>query len=203
MSIGSPPSPVISGPEVPFVPRLFTVEEYHRLGELGVLTEDDRVELLEGVITPKMVHNPPHDATITIVEEVLRAALPSGWFIRLQCSLTTPDSEPEPDLAIVRGHARDFARRHPFAADVSLVVEVADSSLTRDRRKARIYALAGVPVYWIVNLGDEQIEAFWQPSGDASNPVYLQNAVYRRGDRVLMSIPGSTQSHSSVDELLL
>jgi Uma2 family endonuclease len=201
VSIGPSISPTVSQ-WTTFVPRLFTVDEYHRLGEVGVLTEDDRVELLEGVITPKMMHNPRHDATLTLVEETLRKYLPSGWFIRLQSSMTTADSEPEPDVAIVKGAARDYLRRHPVAADVGLIAEVADSSLLRDRNKARIYARTGVPTYWIVNLVDAQIEAYSQPSGPCDQPCYRQSAVYRQGERIAMSLVGAEPCEIIVDELL-
>lgn len=186
----------------PFVPRLFTVEEYHRLGEVRVLTEDDRVELLEGVITPKMVHNPAHDGTLQIVEEALRSRLPSGWIIRNQSSLTTSDSEPEPDLVVAHGGPRDYLRHHPHAEDTCLVVEVADSSLQRDRVKTRLYARAGVPVYWIVNLVDLQIEVHWQPTGPSAHPTYAQKAIYRGGDRVPFSIPGAAEHQLPVVDLL-
>jgi Uma2 family endonuclease len=195
-------SSIFSSDAVPFVPRRFTVEEYHRMAELGVLTEDDRVELLEGVITPKMVHNPPHDGTIMQLLELLRPMLPDGWTTRVQSAATTSDSEPEPDLAIVRGTARDYMRRHPGPADIGLVVEVADSSLVRDRKKARLYARAGVPVYWIINLVDEQIEAFSQPTGPSATPEYRQAEVRRRGGEIAVVIDGATLGVVRVDDVL-
>lgn len=156
----------------------------------------------KGVITPKMTDNPLHDAALTLVEEVFWPLLPKGRFMRLQCSMTTIDSEPEPDVCIVRGSARDYARRHPTAADIEFVVEISESSLRRDRQKARLYARASVPVYWIVNLIDAQIEVHWQPRGPANQPVYQQKAVYRRGDRVPFTLPDMTTQELFVDELL-
>jgi Uma2 family endonuclease len=201
VAVGSSTSSSFPEP-APFAVRRFSVEEYRRLGDAGVLTDEDRVELLEGVITPKMIHNPPHDAAIMLIEEALRPLLPSGWMIRIQSSITTSDSEPEPDLAVVRGTARDYSRRHPAAADVGLVVEVADTSLLRDRNKTRLYARAGVPTYWIVNLADSQIEVHWQPSGPCDSPEFQQTAVYRRGDHVTLTLSVASASKILVDELL-
>lgn len=201
MSVGSFSSSAMPEP-APFVPRLFTVDEYRHLGELGVLTEDDDVELLEGVISPKMMHNPPHDAVIMQLDEMLRPSLATGWTLRIQSSIATADSEPEPDLVIVRGRARDYTRRHPIGKDIALVIEVADSSLLRDRNKVRIYARAGVPTYWIVNLNDEQIETFSQLTGPSDLPAYRHSQDYRRGDRAPLELPDSTQLDLLVDDVL-
>ena len=161
----------------------FSVQEYHRLGELGVLAGDDRVELLQGWITPKMIHNPRHDATIAIIAEALQQYLPPGWCIRIQSAITTADSEPEPDLAVVRGHVRSYVEGHPQPKDIGLLVEVADASLERDRGlKACLYANAGIPIYWIVNLVDLQIEVHGDPSGAVPSPSYPKRRVYAPGD---------------------
>ena len=102
----SPPLPAI----VPPLPvRRFTVEEYHQMIQAGVLGEDDDVELLEGWIVPKMARNPAHDAVVSMVMvDVLTPRLPKGWFCRGQSAITTADSEPEPDVAVVRGSTRDY-----------------------------------------------------------------------------------------------
>jgi Uma2 family endonuclease len=126
----------------------FTVDEYHRMIQAGILTEEDPVELLEGWIVPKMPRNPPHDGTIEMAEEAIRRRLPPGWRIRIQSAITTDDSEPEPDLAIVCGGVRTYVTRHPGAADIAVVIEVADAMLARDRReKNRLYARAGISCY--------------------------------------------------------
>jgi Uma2 family endonuclease len=133
--------------------RRFSVTEYHRLIELGVLNEDDNLELLEGYLVHKMSRNPPHDAAIQKGTRKWIRVLPPGWDLRVQSAITLPESEPEPDFAIVRGDANAYLTRHPIAADVGLVVEVSDSTLPGDRDdKGRIYARAGIPCYWIVNV---------------------------------------------------
>ncbi len=161
MAIGAPPWNPLQPP--PFPVRRFTVDEYHRMIQVGLLTEDDRVELLEGWIVPKMPRNPPHDATVEIADETLRPHLPPGWSLRVQSAITLPDSEPEPDVAVVRGGARDYLSRHPGPADVGLLIEVSESSLNRDRdEKGRLFAQAGIPHYWIIN---------WLISGSRSTPI--------------------------------
>lgn len=148
----------------PLTVRRFTVEEYERLGETGVLTEDDSVELLEGLIVKKMTKNPLHDSTIDLLTRAIARLLPSGFFLRIQNVLRTDDSEPEPDVVIAVGDPLDFRRRHPTAKDVALVVEAAESSLEQDWRKCRIYARAGVAQYWIVDLNASCLEVFTEPN---------------------------------------
>src|SRR6266540_3167751 len=115
--------PVEFGIPPPIPIRRFTVEEYQRLGEVGVLTGDDRVELLEGWIVGKMIHNPRHDATVDRANETITGRLPPGWRVRVQCSVTTGDSEPEPDLSVVRGPAERYVARHPQADKAAHLIE--------------------------------------------------------------------------------
>jgi Uma2 family endonuclease len=139
-------------PAVPSEPTRMTVERYFGLVEAGVLSEDDRVELLEGVIVAMTPSNPPHAAAVCLAAEALRDAVGGRAAVRTQCTLVlAPWSAPEPDVAVVAGSHHDYATAHPRTA--LLVVEVADSSLHQDRlSKAAIYAAAGIPEYWIVNL---------------------------------------------------
>ena len=165
--------------------RRFSVAEYHRLIELGVLTEDDNLELLEGYLVHKMTRNPPHDAAIQKGTKRWLRLLPAGWDLRVQSAITLAESEPEPDFAIVRGDETAYLTRHPTATDLGLVIEVSDSTLPGDRDdKGRIYARAGIACYWIVNLVDRQVEAYTSPSGPVPDPRYGQRADYRPGDSV-------------------
>jgi Uma2 family endonuclease len=136
--------------------------EYERLVDLGVFV-GERLELLDGVLVVREPQGSPHAAIVMQVGQVLAAAFGAGWHPRLQAPLALGDhSEPEPDIAVVAGAARDYVAAHPSTA--ALVVEVADSSLRLDRRfKASIYARAGLPEYWIVNLVDRTLEVHREP----------------------------------------
>lgn len=192
-TFGMPPGPV----------RRFTVDEYHQMIQNGILTEDDPVELLEGWIIQKMPRNPPHDGTLAVTNKRLGHRLPTGWHARVQMAVTLPGSEPEPDLAVVRGQEEDYFARHPGPVDVTLVVEVADSSLLRDRtEKERIYARAGIAVYWIVNLVDSRVEVYTDPTGPDLNPRYRQRQDYDRTSDVPLVIAGVPVAQVQVRELL-
>ena len=182
--------------------RLFSVAEYHQLCELGILTEDDNLELLEGYLVHKMPRNPPHAGTLQRLLRHLLSMMPDGWEVRCQSAVTLIDSEPEPDLAVVRTDAGDYMQRHPAPEDIALVVEVADSTLAGDRAdKCRIYARAGVPIYWIVNLVDGQIEVYSSPVGGPT-PGYRDRADRRIGDEVEVMLAGQRVGSVAVSAVL-
>ena len=167
-----------------------TVESYFALAEKGVLTPDDRVELLEGVIVAMSPHTPRHAWAITQVAEALRRAIDDRAVLRVQLPLVTgPDSAPEPDVFVAPGRREDYRNRHPTSA--LLVVEVSDSSLQQDRlTKAAIYAAGAVTEYWIVNLKEEHLEIFRNP--DPGSSRYRSTSIARRGERVeLIPFPGT------------
>jgi Uma2 family endonuclease len=186
----------------PFPVRRFSVREYRRLGEIGVLTEDDRVELLEGWIVPKMNLNPPHSVTVQLVDDAIRKVLPARWCIRLQDAVSTKDSEPEPDIAVVRGVIRDYAERHPGPEDIGLLVEIADTSLARDRYKCQVYGAAGIRVYWIVSLPDRRIEVYTKPTGLDPNPGYRKRDDFGPDDDVPLFLDEDEIARISAAELL-
>jgi Uma2 family endonuclease len=155
--------------------------EYDRLVELGVFV-GERLELLDGLLVVREPQDSPHAATVMLVGQVLAAAFGAGWHPRLQAPIALGEhSEPEPDVAIVIGTPRDYVAAHPSTA--ALVVEVADSSLRLDRRfKAVIYARAGLPDYWIVNLVDRTVEVYREPRlspGAADDWTYRSVEVLR------------------------
>lgn len=188
-------------PEIPV--RRFSVDEYWRMLRSGILNATDDVELLEGWVTPMSPHNPPHDGTVTIIQQALEPLLPSGTFIRIQSAVTTEDSAPEPDLAVVKGPPRKYLKRHPAPADVLLVVEVSDSTLEIDRRtKCRVYSRAGIPAYWIVNLTDSLVESFSKPRSTGASPAYREKKVYGVEDAVPVILDGKSLGTISVADLL-
>src|SRR5215468_2290997 len=149
-------------------PYLWTREKYYKMGEIG-LFEDKRVELIEGEVIEMSPIYSPHATSVTLAGDVLRAIFGKGWVVREEKPLSLgDDSDPEPDIALVEGKARDFKDAHPTTA--ALVIEVADSSLSYDRsRKASLYAKAGIPDYWILNLQDRQIEVHRRPISDGAS----------------------------------
>ena len=184
------------------IPR-WSVARYQRMIETGILTPEDRVELLENYVVLMMPRNPPHDSTIQRMLRPLLRPLPDGWDLRIQLTVVLPDSQPEPDFAIVRGSAEDYEASHPIPADVALLVEVADSSLLRDQRdKARIYARADIATYWIVNLQDRRIEVYTQPSGPTAAPAYGSVQNYLPGDAVPLALSGSPVASIPAADLL-
>ena len=158
----------------------FTIAQYHQMIDCGVLAEDAPIELLSGCLIQKMTKNPPHRLTTRLVREALEAIVPEGWYVEAQEPITLSDSEPEPDLAIIQGNPRDYPDRHPNATEVALIIEVADSTLERDRTiKRTIYAAAGIPEYWIINIRDRQIEIHRSPL--QSNQTYQQQLICTQG----------------------
>jgi Uma2 family endonuclease len=121
----------------------------------------------------------------------------------VQSAVTTLESEPEPDVVVVRGGARDFVKRHPGPEQIGLVVEVADTSLTHDRTvKGRIYARAGIANYWIVNLIDRRIEVYSDPAPRARKPVYRARRDFGPGEAIPLSLGGRVIARVDVDALL-
>ncbi|HEY7059846.1 MAG TPA: Uma2 family endonuclease [Chloroflexota bacterium] len=184
-------------------PRRWTREEYERLGQLGVLRPDERVELIEGEIIAMPPQLGPHATGVCLALDVLRAIFGTGFTVRIQMPLALGQySEPEPDVAVVAGSPREFVKDHPTSA--LLVVEVSDSTLRFDREvKSSHYAAAGIPHYWLVNLVDRQLEMHREPGS-------LPDARYGFGYRTrTIALPGETvdapapaAARLAVDDLL-
>ena len=182
--------------------KRFTVDEYHKMIQAGVFDEDARFELLEGWIVSKVTKNPLHDMTVDLVHDLLRDRV-SGWRVRSQSAITTSDSEPEPDVAVAQGPATRYKINHPGPTDLALVVEVSDSSLGRDRNeKLIVYARAAIPVYWIVNLPDQVVEVYTDPSGPAARPTYRKTDTFHPKDAIPLIVAGQTLAPIPVRDIL-
>jgi Uma2 family endonuclease len=143
-------------------PLRWTTVEYHRLGETGWL-QNRRVELIDGEIIEMSPIGIEHIKGVTLASDAVRAAFGHGYFVSVQNPLDVGDaSEPQPDVAVLHGDVRGL---DALPSNPVLVIEVADSSLTYDRtHKGALYARAGVPDYWIVNLVDRVLEAYRDPA---------------------------------------
>jgi Uma2 family endonuclease len=160
-----------SGPK----PYRFTIEAYRKLGATG-LFHDMKTMLIDGEVLTMTLPNPPHDTVLNLTYEFLRAAFPSGYHVRNQQGFDIgAHNDPGPDLAVVIGSIRDYALRTPTTA--VLVVEVADTSLFLDTTtKAELYATAGVPEYWVIDVENRKLLVFRDP---VALPAGLGATAYR------------------------
>jgi Uma2 family endonuclease len=146
--------------------RLFTVSDYYKMAEAGILSPDDRVELIRGEILKMSPIKSPHAGIINKLVKMLIRQLDDRATITSQNPLhINKFSEPKPDIIVARFREDEYIERHPRPEEVFLLIEVADSSLSFDRKvKTPLYAQSGIPEYWIVNLNDRQIEVFKSPA---------------------------------------
>jgi hypothetical protein len=152
----------------------FTVDEYHRMGEAGIFSEDDRVELLAGEIVEMSPIGPLHAGTVDRLNALFSSRLGGEVIVRVQnpLLLRTEDSEPQPDVVLLRPRPDFYARSHPETQDVYLVIEVADTSVVADREvKLPIYARAGVPEVWLLDVATQRLEVYRHPIPDGYQDV--------------------------------
>ena len=155
--------------------KRFTVEEYHRLAELGFFHEDDRVELIRGEIIQMAAKGTPHTTCCRNLLEELAALVIGRAKLQCQDPITLPSkSEPEPDFAILRKRADNYLSAHPTPEDILLVIEIADSTLKYDQEtKLPLYAEAGISDYWIFNLVNNYLEAYCEPYQDSKKILVI------------------------------
>lgn len=177
--------------------RLFTVDEYHRMGEAGILHEDDRVELIEGEIVEMAPIGNRHFHSVMMFTHRLVGAVGERALVSVQNPVRlSPRTEPQPDVVLLRLR-RDYRERGALAEDVLLLVEVADTTLGYDRGvKLPLYARAGVPEVWIVDIAGEAIEVYRGPAGAA----YRETWRVGRGER--LSPAAFPEAAIAVDEFL-
>jgi len=176
--------------------RRFTRAEYERLIDLGVFQPGEDIELIGGELMVAEPQGAPHYTAIRKTAKALETAFGPGWEVRTEGPIGLDDeSEPEPDVAVVPGAPDDYARAHPSRP--ALTVEVAESSLALDRqRKGSLYARAGLPDYWVLNLVDRVLEVYREPAPDSAAPFgwrYGRSEVFEASARVTpLAAPGSS-----------
>lgn len=189
----------------------FTVEQYHRLIDAGILPEDSSYELLDGIVLRRgdwasdedsMGHKPAHALVVTLLSMLIARVNDSRRHLRIQLPIILNDlNAPEPDGSIVRGSPRDYAQRLPRGEDVFCVIEAAETSLERDQGdKAVVYASAGIPQYLLINLQRGIIENYSQP--DRSTGQYLTRAICTKGQSVLINLGDGQTLTVDVNDLL-
>jgi Uma2 family endonuclease len=165
-----------AGPNwIPWPLYRMTLQQYESLIASGFFAKGDDVHLINGYVMTRMAESPLHGAILETVRIAIGAILLAAWHTRSEKGVRIPSqtSIPRPDLAVVRGVPRDYLTHYPDATDVALVAEVSVSSLDKDRALADIYGKAGIPVYWIIDADDGQVEVYSNPgpSGYRSHEV--------------------------------
>ena len=200
---------VRSGTAPSLVP--ITVDQLHQMIHAGILQDGDPIELIDGMLVRKdrsargenlMTHNPRHALLIKRLQRLLLIPCDSaGWHVQIQLPVTLNNiNAPEPDLAVERGTEEDYADRHPGPADLPLVIEVADSSLSTDRStKQRLYATAGVAQYWLINLPESQVEVHKEP--DSATGKYADQTILKQGQTVSWNLSPAQRLDISVADL--
>jgi Uma2 family endonuclease len=178
------------------------------MAEVGILTPRDRVVLLDGFLVLKTEKSPRHVTATGKTVKAIETFVPEGWMVikedpvSFQGGPAGADSEPEPDVAVVRGTIANYAARHPGPGDIALVVEVAESSLAEDRAGLARYAWANIPSAWIVNLNERVIEVYTDPTGPTAQPGYRWREVVKPGGEIPLVLDGQPVARVAVADLL-
>ena len=175
---------------------LLTVADYERMITEGRLTENDRVELIEGRIVPMSPKGTHHAACVTRLNRILSQQAGAQFIVRIQDPIRLKTSEPEPDVVLAQWQDDVYESGHPKPGDILLLIEVSDSTLADDRNvKCILYAQAGIPEYWIVNLPGQAVEIYIAPQ----DGVYQQLDVRRPGETLTATtLPGLTLQVSDI-----
>jgi hypothetical protein len=180
----------------------FSGAQYDQLLEAGILTPDDKVELLGGLLVRKMGKYPPHVAVTKRLFALLGRLLPEGWHVAKEDPVNLGQSVPEPDLAALRGTIEDYVSRTPAAEDVPWIAEVSDTTYASDRAKIRLYAQAGIPSCWIINIPARRIEVYSDPTGPDPSPDYRTRRDFTGDAAVSLVIAGRELGPFPAQDLL-
>ena len=182
-------------------PRRFTLAEYHRMAEVGIIKSSDRVELLDGVVYTMSPIGPGHASVVDRLNRIFnRIFMDDTWLVRVQNPVLLGDhSEPEPDLVVARFRADYYAKGHPGPADILLVLEVSDTTLEQDLKiKQPLYAASGIGEFWVVDLAGHCVYQCSQPSGNEYRDVKILKA----GDTAQLTLPDGKALELPVDQIL-
>lgn len=166
--------------------RLFTVHDYHRMVDAGILSEDDRVELIHGEVLRMSPIGPRHSAAVLRANQALQRLVADRAIVGVQGSVRLDEyDEPQPDIYLLRSKEDFYASGHAGPADIFLIVEIADSSLAYDKGlKMRLYAETGVPEYWVADIQNDGVLAY----SEARQNTYSVIRQFRRGDRIIPTL---------------
>jgi Uma2 family endonuclease len=186
------------------IPYRLTVRQFEKMINTGILGDEDRVELLAGLLIKKMTINDPHDFAVDQLGDTLGRILPDDWIARQEKSVVLGRYwRPQPDIAVARGPRTRYRSRAPRARDLGLLVEVSESSYAKDRGPKWVkYAGCGVLVYWIVNITERRVGVYTSPSGRGKSAVYRDVATYGHDEEVPVIVEGRELGRIKVSDLM-
>ncbi|MGO9469843.1 MAG: Uma2 family endonuclease [Isosphaeraceae bacterium] len=186
------------------MPYRLTVRQFEQMIDAGIFRDKDNVELLGGILVDKMTKNDPHDFGVDFLGRTLGKIVEPDWIVRQEKSIVLGRfSRPQPDLAIVKGPDGRYRLRAPRPADIAFLIEVADSSYLKDRGvNSGRYAAARIPVYWIVNIPQFQIEIYSRPTGKGVSAAYRHVTVHGRDDQVPVVLDGKELGRIPVHDVV-
>jgi len=166
--------------------RRFSIEEYYRLAEVGILGPEDKVELIYGEIVKMSPIGPRHASILICLNRLLHDLLKDKYLVSPQNPVRVSSySEPEPDLAVLKPRVDNYKSRHPSPGDVALLIEISDTTFEYDSKvKLPLYAEVGIEEYWIIDLQEDRILVHTEPLGS----IYQKQSIYTRGDSVINSL---------------
>jgi Uma2 family endonuclease len=171
--------------------------------DTGILMDDDPVELLQGYLITRERKTPHHSFAVNMTHNALANVISPNWHVNSYGPVTMKDSEPEPDVTVIKGDIWDYSQRHPRQSEVGMLVEVSETSLGIDRViKKRMYAAAGIPVYWIINLLEKQVEVYTHPNRRTVASDYSKRHDFRTGDIVPVVLENRKVGRIVVSDIL-
>jgi Uma2 family endonuclease len=181
-----------------------TVDQYVKMIIAGIFPPEAHVELLGGILVEQTIKYAPHNFTVMQLGILVGRSLPDAWMLREEKSLVLGRSwRPEPDVAVIRGPNQLYRAVDPKASDVGMLVEVSESTYAYDRGvKWRAYAAARIPIYWIVNLPERQIEVYCDPVGRGKSASYRKSATFGPEDEIPVVIDGQEVGRLAVRDIL-
>jgi Uma2 family endonuclease len=199
MALGTITAPATDWTPSPDEIYRLNVEQYESMVSAGLFTKRDKLHLINGILVAKMTKKPPHVIACEKTRDALLRLVSQGWRVMVEAPVRIPRyNEPKRDLALARGQAEDYETRHPGPADVSLIIEIAESSLAQDRDLMLVFGRAGVSASWIVNLIDRQVEVY----SDPGRKGYRTRQVFKPGQEVPLLIDGVEVGRIAVSDML-
>ena len=185
-------------------PYHLSVAQFRTMIQAGIFPDGSRLELLGGILVAKAPRTDLHDYVVGAIGDEIRRLTPDGWLVREEKPIAIGKrSQPEPDLAVVKGPRSLYSRRPPTQKETGLVVEVAETTYDTDRvDRWRIYATARIPSYWIVRLADRQVEVYRDPTGRGESATYQVSQTFGLQAEIPVIVDGREVGRIAVKEVL-